>query len=308
MLLREAYRLYIDEYAVGYYNKAEVGYHIFNMKTWDCFKPDLEADAVTPQLFIEWRAKLAEGSVRTGWGEKRPQSRARTTVNRNHQTFMRAMTWLMTMRHVSTETHYRLAHVPQFKQDRGQAKEPVQKPPLDDNNLDAVIAHCPNESFRELLMLMRLSGMRPEEAASLRKEDVDKTPFEQHGVWIYCPQKHKTKYMGKGRVITFGPKCQEIIKRFEAKKRLEDGPLFRNDRGTAWTVINIYHRIQSICKKHKIPAWHTSQLRKARSNEVFSKYGLEAEEATLGHTQEIARKYYLLRDIRRASEVAREIG
>jgi len=304
MLLTDAYNRYINEYAAGYYKVPELQYHHFNVMTWKTFQPSIDADAVTPPIFMEWRDRLIQGGLRGL--QKFVGPRCRTTVNRNHQTFMRAMDWLMLMQVISTETHYRLERIPVLRANRGQAPEPKPRGIVTDEMFERVVCGLKTESLRDIFRLMRLSGMRPGEACSLRAEDIAKDI--EPGVWFYSPREHKTKYLGRGRVVPFGPICQEIITRFEAKKRLEPGPLFRNDRGNAWTVQALQQRLNYYCDRACLPRFAASQLRKTRSNEVFERYGLQGESATLGHTPETARKHYLMRDMKLAAQIARETG
>lgn len=304
MLLTEAYQRYIDEYARDYYKPAELDPHEFNLGTWRCFARDVDANDVTPPLFVAWRDAIIKGGLR---GYRRwVGPRCRTTVNRNHKAFMRAFTWMCMQGIVTPDTHYKLKLISKLKPGRSAAKEPVGVVPATEEQFWAVYNALKTESAKELIRLVRLSGMRPKEACQLCSEDIAKDI--EPGVWFYSPKEHKTQYMGRGRFVAFGPECQEIIRRFEAKKRLEPGPLFRNDRGQPWTRRNIQQRIWRACHKAGLPPFALSQLRKTRSNEVFDKYGLQGESATLGHSPETARKHYLMRDMKLAAQIAREIG
>ncbi len=304
MLLTDAYRYYIDDFARAYYKPAELEPHEMNLATWRCYARDVEANDVTPTLFIGWRDALIRGGLR---GHRRwIGPRCRTTIARNHKTFMRAFTWMCMQGIVTPDTHYKLKLVSVLKPGRGKVKEPPGVKPATEEQFWAVYNALPTESAKELIHLVRMSGMRPSEACQLRADDIVKDL--EPGVWFYVPKEHKTKHMGRGRFIAFGPECQEIIARFEAKKRLEPGTLFRNDRGEAWTRKNIQQRIHRACRKAGLPAFALSQLRKTRSNEVFDKYGLQGESATLGHSPETARKHYLERDMKLAAQIAREIG
>ena len=60
---------------------------------------------------------------------------------------------------------------------------------------------------RDLVEVQLLTGMRPGEACNLRPCDIDRTG----DVWIYKPPKHKTRRYGKDRIVTIGPKAQQVL-------------------------------------------------------------------------------------------------
>jgi integrase len=57
-----------------------------------------------------------------------------------------------------------------------------------------------------------------------------------------------------------------------------------------------------------VPAWHPHQLRHMHATEVRRRYGLEAAQVTLGHSQANITQLYAERDLGLAVKVASEIG
>jgi integrase len=62
------------------------------------------------------------------------------------------------------------------------------------------------------------------------------------------------------------------------------------------------------CKAKAIPHWHPHQLRHTHATEVRRKYGLEAAQVALGHSQAQVTEIYAQRDAALAAKVAKEIG
>jgi integrase len=66
--------------------------------------------------------------------------------------------------------------------------------------------------------------------------------------------------------------------------------------------------IAKACKRADIPHWHPNQLRHTHATEVRRRYGLEAAQATLGHSRADVTQVYAERDLALAAKVASEIG
>jgi hypothetical protein len=70
---------------------------------------------------------------------------------------------------------------------------------------------------RDIVQLMRLTGMRSDEVCQMRPcdantEEIDPAGVRWKGLWVYTPGHHKTEAeTGEVKVIFLGPKCQEIV-------------------------------------------------------------------------------------------------
>jgi integrase len=62
------------------------------------------------------------------------------------------------------------------------------------------------------------------------------------------------------------------------------------------------------CKKAAIPHWHPHQLRHTHATEVRRRFGLEAAQVALGHSQAQITEVYAERNLALAAKVAREVG
>jgi integrase len=62
------------------------------------------------------------------------------------------------------------------------------------------------------------------------------------------------------------------------------------------------------CKASAIPHWHPHQLRHTHATEVRRRFGLEAAQVALGHSQAQITEVYAERDFALAAKVAKQIG
>jgi integrase len=62
------------------------------------------------------------------------------------------------------------------------------------------------------------------------------------------------------------------------------------------------------CKAAALPHWHPHQLRHTHATEVRRRFGLEAAQVALGHSQAAITQLYAERDLTLAAKVAAEIG
>ncbi len=62
------------------------------------------------------------------------------------------------------------------------------------------------------------------------------------------------------------------------------------------------------CKAAALPHWHPHQLRHTHATEVRRRFGLEAAQVALGHSQANVTQVYAERDLALATKVAAEIG
>ena len=102
------------------------------------------------------------------------------------------------------------------------------------------------DPFRDFLVAMMESGIRPGEAIKVTAADVD---FAQ-GVWVIAGK--TTARTGKDRVVYMTPTLLELTRRLAA--RHPDGPIFRNADGNPWTLqaINCRFRRKKVRKSDKL--------------------------------------------------------
>ena len=79
-------------------------------------------------------------------------------------------------------------------------------PPVHDADIDAALPYM-SASVRTMVMLQRLTGMRPGEVVCLTTSQIDRTTDP----WIFRPSKHKTTHRNRDRAIPIGPKAPELL-------------------------------------------------------------------------------------------------
>jgi hypothetical protein len=67
-------------------------------------------------------------------------------------------------------------------------------------------------------------------------------------------------------------------------------------------------RLIVACDYANVEQWEMYDLRRRFVNLVRNGYGPEVEAAIVGHSQAVAQRYYLQRDIALAKQVIKEIG
>lgn len=102
-----------------------------------------------------------------------------------------------------------VATISGLQKGRTTARETEPVKPIDDAVVDATLPFL-TRHVRGLVQFQRLTGCRPGEACNLRRADID----TGGSVWLYKPTHHKTEWRGKSRIISIGPKAQELLKEF----------------------------------------------------------------------------------------------
>jgi integrase len=165
-------------------------------------------------------------------------------------------------------------------------------------------------------------------------------------VWEYRPRRYKTEHHNhegspdRERVVFLGPRAQALLKPYLTLNvtdflfspiRSEDGrnagrrdrretPLWpshakrkRRKRGGAplrdhYDVASYRRAVRRACLKAGVPIWCPLQLRHARGTEVRKRFGLEASQAVLGHSELGVTQVYAEVDHDAARRVMAEIG
>src|SRR5205823_3287541 len=80
-------------------------------------------------------------------------------------------------------------------------------------------------------------------------------------------------------------------KRAARKSKVQPSQFNRRKRtprkapGQVYTPNNYYHAIDRACDAAGVPHWHPHQLRHAHGTEVRKRFGLEAAQTALGHSE-----------------------
>ena len=173
----------------------------------------------------------------------------------------------------------------------------------------------------DLIWFIRLTGCRPSEARrmkSCRIRDRNKA------VWRYVPKRHKTSHRGKQRHVPIGPDAQAIVlahtndrsdrdyvfspQRSVPVRKAKDGVIPMEPRKPSPRVGRMFKKDainravnRAIVKANKaraeeglspLPHWTPYQLRYTRLREIRNRAGLEAAQATAGHSRATMTDHY----------------
>jgi integrase len=197
--LVRAYMVFAKEYYVDPEgaNTSEVGYIERTLEVLlDCF-PSLSVDEFGPLRLKEVREVMIDKK----WCRKQ--------VNQRISTIRRMFKWAVSEQILSPMILHGLQAVSGLKRGRTRAKESKRVLPVDERDVYAILAHT-TPVVAAMIELQLLTGMRPTEMCLLRPCDLDRSD----SVWHYYPEKHKNIYRNIDRIVSIGPRGQELLTPF----------------------------------------------------------------------------------------------
>ena len=227
---------------------------------------------------------------------------SRGTINAYIGTIQQVFDWGAGEEIVSPAIAGALRTVKALQKGRSTAVEYDPTAPVDDEIVEKTLKYIKSPQIRDMIRVQRLICGRPQDVHNMRYCDI-----EQSGeVWKYTPFTHKTKKRGKIRMLPIGPRAQKILKPYLERCKDED---FVFPRPKAKTYQNRYAtQIALACKKAGVPVWTPNQLRHRGGTEVREKFGLDAAQVILGHSNASTTEIYAKLSFEKAAWVAREIG
>ena len=135
----------------------------------------------------------------------RPRVGCNTLVKHIRRLFQ----WAESQEFVPRGTHNSLKTVEPLRLGRTVAPELPEVEPVSDAVVEATLPYLP-EIIADMVQVQRLTGARPGEVCSLRPADIDRTGE----VWTWKPPRHKTSWRDKKRVISIGPRAQQILMKY----------------------------------------------------------------------------------------------
>jgi len=248
----------------------------------------------------------------------------------------RMIRWAVAEEMLPAGVYHALQAIPDLRKGRTTARETEPVRPVSDSDVAATIEHLP-EVVADLARFQRLTGCRPTEACMVRPGEIDRT----NDVWEYRPTCHKTEHHDIERVIFIGPKAQAILSRHllrsagsycfspaESERRRRAAAHEKrvtpagqgNSIGTNrkpkrtrppkdhYTRHSYGKAIVRACKLAGVDPWSPNQLRHAAATEIRGRFGLEAAQVSLGHSNANVTQVYAERDSKLAMDVARQVG
>lgn len=280
------------------------------MKHLRALYDDMPAADFRPVHLITVRERMLESGV------------SRPVANRYTGKIRRMFKWAATHERIPYEVYARLVGIEPIPASRQDVHDPEPVGPVDDDLYEATIAVMKPETA-DVLRLMRYSGARPSEILMLRWRHIDMK--SNPDLWAYSPPTHKTKWKGKTRVIYFGPRCQEILRRHATTEDRRLFPIRRDSlrqavrRATMRAfphpkISRIRPSLRTMEEREELKRWqqehfwHPNQLRHTRATELRRLMGLDAAGAVLGHSGLDVTQVYAERDADLARRAAQATG
>ncbi len=148
----------------------------------------------------------------------------------------------------------------------------------------------------------------------MRAADID---MSDPTCWIYRPERHKSEHHEREREIFIGPRARELLRpyldvaptgylfsprRAEEQRRMNQrarrkSPLTPSQRaprpgtnptrqpGEVYDDGSYRKAIRRVCEKLGVPIWFPNQLRHSAATEIRRRFGREASQAVLAHSE-----------------------
>jgi integrase len=244
----------------------------------------------------------------------------------------RAFRWAVAEELIAAEHLQRLEAVEDLRKGEGGVREGKKIRPADEGAVEQTLPLLVRQAA-DIVRLMRLTGMRGDEACQMRPCDVNtsgKDPAGRtwEGLWVYTPGHHKAEGdEAEVKVIFLGPRCQEILRSYlnrpadawcfspreaVAERYAQLGRSFPRCKsrgpGEQYTTHALCVAVARAARRAGAKHWHPHQLRHGVATVVRAKWDLEHAKSALGQASLEAAKIYAEMDLGKAATVARELG
>ena len=235
---------------------------------------------------------------------------SRTEVNRRINHIRHIFKWGIREELVRPEILDALKVVPGLRS--GEARDNPKRQPADPVVVDQTIEELHktgNHGMAWAIVLLRWTGCRPDEACSLRVDDVVLN-LESPMLKI---RNHKTrKITGEDRVVPLNPMAVAALKQAlgTSASLSPDQHVFLSTKGRPFTPSGLLQAVKKATRRAGLPHWFPYQLRHLTATEVIANTGSEtAAAALLGHSPSstMIRRYSTNR-IGQAARGARSLG
>lgn len=298
---------------------------------------DMPTDRMTIRDLLSVRDALVDYRGVQAHGRRAPSGLSRRTINDRMARIKRLFRWGVEQGLVPGAAWHELSALRGLPKGRSGVHDNPAVEAVPWSLVEATLPHLV-PTFADLVRLQWWSGVRPAEALSLTRRQLDTTGE----TWFYRVAKHKGSWRGRERVVALGPKAREILR---PRLRLElDAPMFsgadawrerraltrasratpptaqmheRDVRGdqhaqevAAVLTVDEYRRaIHRACDAADLPRWSPHRLRHAAGTRIAREVGIEAARAALGHSDlSTTRRYAQGADVAIAADAAARLG
>jgi len=131
----------------------------------------------------------------------------RKTINQRIGRIKRMFKWGVCRQFVSPVVFQAINTVEGLKRGRTIAREGQKVRPVDEKHVYMVLDYV-SPVIAAMIELQLITGMRPGELVQIRPMDIDRSDE----IWHYYPEKHKNEYRGHDRIVSIGPRGQELLR------------------------------------------------------------------------------------------------
>ena len=236
---------------------------------------------------------------------------------------------------IPPSVYHGLQTVSGLRRGHSAARETTPVRPVPEPYVKEVLHHV-SRQVAAMIQLQLYTGMRPEEATTIRGCDLDTTGT----IWIYRPGSHKTEHHGHERIIYVGPQAQEVVQPFlkadlgaylfspqnakeeqnqqrratrktpmtpsQAKRRPKTRP--RRMPGRCYTTGSYARAIARACENAGVPHWSPNQLRHNAATFLRKEFGIDAARIILGHRSPAVTEVYAELDHAKAIDIMNKVG
>jgi integrase len=255
---------------------------------------------------------------------------SRKYINTQIRDVVRIFRYAVSRELIKPETYTALDTLEPLRFGQTKAKETSPVESVDLNDVRATVRHL-SPTVRAMVRIQVATGMRPSELCTMRPADVERVV----PVWLYKPQSHKTKHLGKSKAVPLGADAQEALRPFLDRGAEEfcfspqESAQWHRDQRTAQRVTPLnegdkvgtnrkpapvrkpgakfspesYRRaIQRAAEKAKVKHWFPYQLRHLAAEVVQDALGIEHAQHLLGHSRPSMTAHYAKRSTLKAIE------
>lgn len=298
----------------------------------------LAATAFGPKALRKARSEM----VRRGW--------TRTFINSCVGCVVRAWAWAVSEEMVPGPAAAALRELPALRRGEEGVREGKTVRPVPWERVEKTLPFL-RPALRDLLTVQYLAGMRPVEAVHLRARDIDfggRVPDGPHfpGLWVYIvpPEANKMHHAGRPRYVFLGPRAQQLLKPYLARRKPEEYLFSPKESAAAWHAgrtaarttklwdshadantrkrkrdpkrkprerydsRGLQHAVARACRRAGVPHWSPNQLRHSRATEIRAQADLGAAGAVLGHASLEVTKRYAEEALEKAAGVMGRVG
>ncbi|MDP7303730.1 MAG: tyrosine-type recombinase/integrase [Pirellulaceae bacterium] len=272
---------------------------------------------------------------------------ARTNINHRVSRIKRVFKWAVAEELISPSVYHGIQAVTGLQYGRTEAHETEPVRPVPDLYVAATLPFLAPQ-IGAMILVQRLSGMRPCEVVIMRPCDIDTS----REIAVYEPHDHKNRWRGQQKLIPLGPEAQKAIEPFlnrdptaylfspkeaeewrrQNRKSTRTTPIYPSEIRSRAKAKAAHSRRKktrprrdyydthsygqairyglTMAKKAGfiIPHWHPYQLRHTRGTEVRRAHGIEAAQVTLGHARADVTEVYAEKNMEAAIRIAKEMG